>query len=57
LTEAEFTRFFDVTETDVDGDGTLDTRLSLGDGSMWQVDLLAVSGQSIEDLYDNIAWL
>ncbi len=52
LTLDQFASFFDVTETDVDGNGTVDTVLALADGT-WGVTLLDVSGHTVDDFYSS----
>jgi hypothetical protein len=46
----QFARLFDVTQTDVDGDGFNDTVLALADDT-WGVTLLGVSGYTVDDFY------
>lgn len=46
----QFAGFFDVTQEDVNGDGTTDTVLALADDT-WEVTLLDVSGHTVDEFY------
>ena len=56
LSLGEFDQFFDLVETDRDGDLSADTAIVLA-GTGQEIVLLGVSGQSIASLYAQIDWV